>query len=108
MKRVFLSIAIAFIFVVSYLIMLLVLFLNNDKKGIGMTALLYPISLPNVIYYYFFPLPPPDTLLPKLLFFISNVLLYSIPFYLLLILFSKLRKTKVPSTEPPSPPTFDS
>jgi len=107
MKRVLLSIAISFVFVVFYLLVLFVLFVYNNKNGVGSTAILYPITLPNAVYGYFFPRNFSSAGMPKWLFFISNVLIYSIPFYLLLTLFSKLRKNKSPSPEPPPPPAFD-
>ncbi len=107
MKRVLLSIAMAVVFVVIYLIVLLVLFIFNNQTGVGNTAFLYPVTLPNSIYNYFFRQNISDPAMPKWIFLISNVVLYSIPFYLLLTLFSKRRKNKLPSTEPPPPPTFD-
>jgi len=114
MKRYLLAVLISFILLFIYMAVMTYLYVLNNQNGRWLTNFAYPIALPKVIYYYFwqptaedFQIESSRTQFLSAIFFTSNVLLYSLPVYALITLFSKLRKSKTPSTEPPSPPTFD-
>jgi hypothetical protein len=87
---------------------------SYNLKLIGYLDL--PVRLPKLAYYYFYP-PTPEDFSPRLtpyktllaiLLYLANVLLYSIPVYLILSIIRWSRKNKPLIETPPGPPvSFD-
>src|SRR5258706_11763374 len=120
MKRILLSIAVGFGLVLICLVVGAVIVLAYSKDGVFDPAVVavvdLPMRLPKLIYFYFFPPTASDYLMQMNAkrwilagsFFVSNVLLYSIPPYIFLSIWSRLRKPKPLTSEaPPSPPSFN-
>ncbi|HVE58739.1 MAG TPA: hypothetical protein VNB22_18035 [Pyrinomonadaceae bacterium] len=114
MKRILAAVLISFVFLFIYMAVMTYLYIHNSQNGRWVTNFAYPIALPKVVYYSFFQPTAEEFQIESskakflsAIFFITNVLLYSLPIYGLLTLFSKRQKSKLPSTEPPYPPTFD-
>ena len=116
MKRLLLAIAIAFLLVTVYMIGSSVIFILSGQNLAIVPYLDLPVRLPKIIIYYFSP-PTAEDFSTKfttrrwvfaLLVFGTNALLYSIPAYILLTIFSRTRKKIVSARElePPPPPTF--
>ena len=114
MKRALLSVMISIFLVVGYLLAIAILMAFNYIDLIQSRYLLRPLLLPNLIFFYFSP-PVSNDFVPEfserkvfiaLLFFFSNVLIYSIPVYLIAGIIAKFRKKKVEHQDPPAPPVF--
>lgn len=116
MKRILLAFAISFILVFAYLLVVSVIFVLAGRDTQIVPYLDVPLRLTKIIYYYFFPPTADDYQLTvtwrkaglSLLFFITNILIYSIPIYFLLRLIGKRKRKPVPQIDtPPAPPRFD-
>lgn len=114
MKRILLSIAIAFAFVIFYLTIVTIIrtFVNHNNPLIFYLNL--PVRFPQAVYFYFSPASI-DTrgeltkwkVILAALFFIVDVLVYSIPAYFILRFISRFKKYEpLPTVEPPPPPKF--
>ncbi len=116
MKRILLSILIAFVLVTVYMVAVSIIFLLNNEDVSIVLYINLPVRLPQIIYYYFYPPTTEDYRLQfsqrkvflGLSFFAANVLLYSILVYFIWNFLSRFRKPKLLQTEtPPPPPTFE-
>lgn len=125
MKRFLLSIGISFVLIVGYLVVgtAIVVISSNDPNKLDPQAIAMvdvPFRLPKYVYYYFFPptledfsTDPSDLGFKKaiisVVFFGINLLIYSLPVYVLLSLISRLRRRSAGlrvNAGPPGPPTF--
>ena len=120
MKRVILSIAISAAFLAAYLAVsaAVVIFLSpgSDRYNMSVVKMVqFPVTIPNYIYYQFFPPTAEDfsqTMSAKkaviaTAFLLMNIVLYTIPVYIILSIVAKFRKKKLrDSAVPPSPPQF--
>lgn len=109
MKRVLLSLLRGIAVVIGYLALVPFLhgFLNLRDETV---ALLYePLNFPYVIYEMIFGSSNDDRTIVMLLVETANVLMYSIPFYLIFTLYAKFkRKSEIKGTAtPPEPPIFN-
>jgi hypothetical protein len=114
MKKVLFSIIISFVLVFAYMSVLTYFQVRYHQNEVWETNWKTPVWLPQRAYFYLFPLTPENysmspskRLTLSTGFFLTNVLLYSIPIYFLTKYFSKTRKDKPPEMEPPPPPTFE-
>jgi hypothetical protein len=114
MKRVLLSILIGFILVAVYLGILVIIYFSSASRSPYFAYLQIPVRLPTMIFYYFSPPTAEDyapvlsirKVLMAVVFFLVNILLYSIPPYLLLTLIARFRKPESTPNAPPSPSLF--
>lgn len=119
MKRILIAIGIGFVLVFGYLVasgaVLLIMSKDPAHLNIDLASKLdIPMRLPKYIYYYFFPPTAEDysthfnlrKTLAAVLMFVSNVLIYSIPPYLVLLTIARMRKPKAGMIETPPPPVF--
>jgi hypothetical protein len=115
MKRILLSIGLAFSFLIIYLVItsIIVVFTKFNLSLIYYIQI--PVKIPQLVFYYFYPPIAEDYqigITPRkaallVLSVVFNVLLYSIPVYFLLGLAAKFRKPKsLPLIQPPPPPSF--
>lgn len=113
MKRVFLSILIALGLVCFYLIVASAFVVWTGSNPAPGSYIDLPLRLPKIVFYYF---SPPnqqdfaaDITARKLVVFtvamFGNLIVYSIPVYLLLGIFGK-KRTKAKNENPPPPPSF--
>ena len=110
MKRILISILCSAALVFGYCFSLAVLYRVYPESFDSLTTLLLPINLPYNIYKNIFGFYRGDPLIVKVLNFAADILLYSVPFYLALTFFAKIKKeSKVQAVEnPPEPPRFES
>ncbi len=117
MKRLLLSIAISFLLVTAYMTVSTIIFILSGQNIALVSYLDLPIKLPRILFYYFYQPSAEDfstdfyvrQMFLDLFSFIANVLLYPIPVYILLTVFSRTRrKVELTQTEPPLPPSFAS
>jgi hypothetical protein len=125
MKRILLSVLISFVLLIGYLVVSVVVVLgfSNDSNSLSSSAIAkvdVPLRLPKYLYYHFFPpsaedfSTDPSRLDPKRAvvavgFFVTNILLYSIPVYFLIGMIERKWKGRIDltrKTEPPDPPIF--
>lgn len=114
MKRILLSILIAFVLVVIYLTITSIIFLTSNYNLSVLAYIDFPMRLPKLIYFSLFPPTKQDysmefsqrTAILGIFFFVANVLLYSIPVYFILLIIGKFRKAKPEQTMSPPPPPF--
>jgi hypothetical protein len=116
MKRILFAVAAGIVFVTGYLFAIALIVVLSGNYGL-IRSLGIPLSLPKTVYFYFFP--PTgvvfanrvtvEGIILTIMAYVINVLLYSIPFYLLFTIIAR-RRRKVPATQPPPPlpPSFDS
>lgn len=116
MKRILLAIAAGFVLVTAYTIVVSAIIVLSGR---GMELVPYldlPMRLPKAIFFYVFP-PTAEDFTPvmnqkKILLgvslYIANVLLYSIPAYLIITLISRRKRKVEPAQpeQPPPPPSF--
>lgn len=119
MKRIFLAIGIGFALVFGYLAVssVVVLMMSKDPAHLDMDLVSMvdiPMRLPKYVYYYFYPPTAEDysahfnmrRTFAAVLIFASNVLLYSIPPYLVILATARTRKPNTELLEVPPPPAF--
>src|SRR5215212_4239143 len=116
MKRILLALAAALVLVTVYTITLALVVALSGKYWI-ISYLGVPVSLPKTVYFYIFPPTADDfssrvtekKILLTMVAYLINILLYSIPFYILFTIIAR-RRRKFPTTqpEPPLPPSFGS
>src|SRR5215207_2168258 len=125
MKLFLISLGITFVLIVTYLMVgvVVVIATSPDQSNLNPSAIAMvdvPFRGPKLVYYYFFPpnaedfsTNPSDLGLKKAVlavgFFVANLMLYSIPVYLLLRFGRRPRKRKHRDAlhhSPPSPPQF--
>ena len=125
MKLFLISIGITFVLIMAYLLAAVVVVVaispdlaNLDPTLIGKVDI--PFRGPKYLYYYFFPptaadfsTNPADIGLRKaviaVVFLVVNLLLYSLPVYILMRFFTRLRNANRldrSTNSPPSPPSF--
>ncbi|HEX8458269.1 MAG TPA: hypothetical protein VF656_13290 [Pyrinomonadaceae bacterium] len=116
MRRVLLSIAVSFGLIATYAFSVAIIFILTGENTELLTYLDYPLRLPKFLPYYlspptaedFSPLMNQRKILVAIFVYAANVLLYSLPAYLLLTLISRRisrrRKVELTQTEPPPPP----
>lgn len=112
MKRILLSILIAFFIICVYLAIASVFVVATDYKLIAGSYIDFPLRLPKIIYYYFSPPNQQDfaselsirKVIVLLVTLFGNLLIYSIPVYLILSLFRKNKESR--NEQPPPPPKF--
>lgn len=108
MKRIIISILCSAALVFGYYFFLGLLYQIYRVSFGTLAVLLLPLNVPYNIYKSIFGLYYGNPMVVKVLSFAVDILLYSIPFYLVLTLFAKLKKSKVQATEkPPEPPVFE-
>ena len=108
MKRILISILCSAALVFGYYAFLILLYQIYPVSFDTLAKLLLPINLPYNIYKSIFGLYYGNPSVVKIFNFVAAVLLYSIPFYLVLTLYARTRKSKVQGTEnPPEPPVFE-
>ncbi len=123
MKLLLLSVAITFVLMLGYLLVagVVVVVSSPDQNNLNPSAIAMvdvPFRLPKIAYYYFFPPSAQDfSTDPNQIgvrkgilatgFFVANLLMYSVPVYLLLRLFVGRRKKRSDKVgKPPPPPEF--
>jgi len=116
MKRILLALAAGLLVVVGYTLTVALIVVLTRKFWL-IWYLGMPMSLPKTVFFHFFPPTADDfsyRLTEKRIVFTIvaygiNVLLYSIPFYILFTIIARLRR-RMPVTQPapPMPPSFDS
>lgn len=123
MKKILLSILISFVFLTGYLLVagVIVVVMSKGSPTLDRTAIGWvdaPLRLPKYIYYKIVPPTAEDystdtaslgarKTIVAIGFFVSNVLLYSVPIYFVVILIFRARKqVTVPNEEPPPPTQF--
>ncbi len=112
MKLILLSTLIAFFIICVYLAVASVFVIATDYKLIPGSYIDFPLRLPKIIFYYFSPPNEQDfasefsirKVIVLLVTLLGNLLIYSVPFYLILSLFRK-NKASI-NEEPPPPPKF--
>lgn len=108
MKRILISMLCGAAFFLGYYGFLILLYQVYPVSFETLATLLLPINLPYNIYKSIFGFYYGDPTVVKVFNFVGAVLLYSIPFYLALTLYAKIKKSNVQATEnPPEPPIFD-
>ena len=115
-NRIPFALAAGFVVVMGYAITI-ALIIGFSRKFWLIWYLGVPLSLPKTVYFHFYPPTAEDfsiRLTPRRIIFTFaayavNVLLYSIPFYILFSFIAR-RRGKVPAIQPapPLPPSFDS
>lgn len=110
MKRVLNSILCAAGFIIGYFIFIVILNKLHPLSIHTLLTLLEPLDIPYRTYESFYGLHSDNKGLLHILNFTADILIYSIPFYLILTLFNKLKpKSNVQEIQnPPEPPIFDS
>lgn len=109
MKRILISILCGVALVFGYYIFLGFLYQIYPVSFETLATLLLPLNLPYDIYKSIFGFYYGSPMVVKVLNFAAAILLYSIPFYLVLTFFAKMKKSKIQPTEkPPEPPVFES
>jgi hypothetical protein len=115
MKRLLLAAAIGFVLVTAYMIISSVIFVLSGQNIALVPYLDLPVRLPKIVFYYLSPPTAEDfshefterKILLALFSYIANVLIYSIPAYILLRVISQRRKkAELPQPDPPPPPSF--
>ena len=108
MKRILISILCGAALVFGYYVFLALLYQIYPISFDTLATLLLPLNVPYNIYKSIFGFYYGSPTVVIVLNFVVAVLLYSIPFYLVLTLFAKMKKSKVQGTEnPPEPPVFE-
>lgn len=115
MRRILLSIAAGFVLVTTYVVVASGIFILSGRKMELLPYVDLPMRLPKFIFFHLFP-PTAEDFVPAMnqkkallgvFFYIVNVLLYSIPAYLIITLITRGRRKVDPlQTEPPPPPSF--
>jgi hypothetical protein len=110
MKRILISILCGTALVFGYYFFLIILYQVYPVSFATLATLLLPINVPYNIYKSIFGFYYGNPTVLKVLDFAVAILLYSIPFYLVLTFFAKMKKkSKVQGIEnPPEPPIFES
>ena len=110
MKRILISILCGAALIFGYYFFLIILYQVYPVSFDTLATLLLPLNVPYNIYKSIFGFYYGNPIVVKVLNVAAAVLLYSIPFYLALIFFGKLRKeSKAQGIEnPPEPPIFES
>ena len=109
MKRILISILCGAFLVFGYYLFLILLYQIYSVSFDTLATLLLPINVPYNIYKSIFGFYYGNPTVVKVLNFAAAVLLYSLPFYLALTLFAKMKKSKAQGNEnPPEPPIFNS
>lgn len=115
MKRILLSVAISFCLLAAYMTISSTIFILSGEPGGLMPYLDLPVRLPKAVFFYFSP-PTAEDFSPALMtqrrifltvfFYLANVLLYSIPAYILIRIISRRRRGfESARAEPPPPGT---
>jgi hypothetical protein len=121
MNRILLAVALSFAVIMAYMLIasVVVVLVSPNYDQLNASAVYkvdIPLRLPKIVYYYFFPPTAQDystqvsSLSPRrwalgVAFFVANILLCSIPVYIVLTVVSGLRKPGTVSPEPPPPST---
>ncbi len=107
MKKILISIFCGTILVFGYFLFLAVLYQIYPISFDTLAILLIPLNLPYSIYQKVFGFYYGNPMVVKILNFAGAIILYSIPFYLILAWFEKIKKNKTQfSDKPPEPPFF--
>lgn len=115
MKRILLSVAVSFCLVAAYMLISSIIFILSGEP-VGLVPYLdLPVRLPKAVFFHLSP-PTAEDFSPGLnerriflavFFYLANVLLYSIPVYILIRIISRRRRGVGPApAQPPPPPTF--
>jgi hypothetical protein len=115
MKRILLSIAISLGAVTAYMMISSIIFILSGEPGELLPYLDLPVRLPKAVFFYLSP-PTEEDFSPvvnqrkaflTVFFYLANVLLYSIPAYILIRLISRRRRgVESAPAGPPPPPMF--
>ncbi len=109
MKNILISLACGTALVFGYYFFLAFLYQIHPISFDTLATLLLPLNLPYNIYKSMLGLYYGNPIVVKILNFAVDILLYSIPFYLVLNYLAKRKKTKSHKIEnPPEPPIFES
>ncbi len=108
MKRILISILCGAALVFGYYAFLILLYQVYPVSFETLATLLLPINLPYNIYKSIFGFYYGNPTVVKVFNFVAAILLYSVPFYLILTLYARVKKSKVQGTEnPPEPLIFE-
>ncbi|MCU0240737.1 MAG: hypothetical protein MUC29_14950 [Pyrinomonadaceae bacterium] len=108
MKKIVLSVLVAFLVICIYLTISIIYVVTTDFKLEAGSLIDIPFRLPKLIFYYFSPPNSEDfsqglstrKLIVGLITFFGNLLIYSIPIYVILSLFQKKKSQSNPFEKP--------
>jgi hypothetical protein len=116
MKRILLSMAVGLGLVTAYMMFSSITFILAGEHKELVPYLDLPVRLPKAVFFrlfpptaedYFSPLMTQRKILLMVFFYLANVMLYSIPAYILIRLITrKGRRSQSARAGPPPPPTF--